>query len=72
MDTAGCTTLTLNCQLHCECLTVFLLYACFHSGSELKRINTCFLELKPLKESDQEYWEFFSLADGFGDGTYGM
>lgn len=71
LDTAGCTTLTLNCQLHCEYLTVFLLYACFHSGSELKRINTCFLVFKQLKESEQEYWEFFSLAGGFGDGTYG-
>lgn len=50
-DSAGCTTLTLNCQLHCECPTGFLLCPLFHSESEFRRINTCFLPLKPLNES---------------------
>lgn len=61
MDTAGCTTLTLNCQLHCECLTVFLLYACFHSGSELKGINTCFLVFKWLKSLSRNSGSSFPL-----------
>lgn len=69
MDSAGCTTLTWNCQLHRECPTVFPLYPFFHSESEFRRINTRLLIFKPLKESEQERGKFFFHSAGFGDGS---
>lgn len=61
MTSAGCTTLTWNCQLHCECPTAFPSDPFFHSGPAFRRINMCFLIFKPRKESKQKHWEFLSL-----------
>lgn len=57
MASAGCTTLTLNCQLHCERPIVFPLFPFFHSGPEFRKINMCFL-ISSHSGSKQEHWEF--------------
>lgn len=70
MDSAGCTTLTFNCQLHCEYPTILPLYSFFHSGSEFRRINTASLFLIHFKKSLSRNigTSCFSSGD-FGDGS---
>lgn len=64
VDSAGCTTFTLNCQVHCECPTVFPLELCFHSEAEL----LASLFVSPLKSPSRNIGSYCFHSHGFADG----